>query len=102
MHMKYVSRWIPPLVLLLLAVGTRVGFAQAINAGDIRGTVTDSTGALIPGVTVSVLNVDTGVTKDFVTNQAGIYDTSSIVAGHYKLTFSKQGFGTLVRGPITL
>ena len=79
-----------------------VGYAQNINAGDIRGTVTDSTGALIPGVTVTVLNVDTGVSRDYVTNGSGLYDTFSIVAGHYTLTFTKEGFDKLVHGPVTI
>ncbi|WP_263355683.1 TonB-dependent receptor [Acidicapsa ligni] len=81
---------------------TGIGLAQSTNSGDIRGSVTDATGALIPGVTVTVLDVDTGVSKDFVTNQDGLFDTSSIVAGSYKLTFIKDGFESLVRGPITL
>ena len=97
--MTNLHRWVLPLLLIL---GSGVCFAQSTNAGDIRGTVTDSTGALIPGVTVSVLNVDTGISKDFVTNQDGLYDTSSIVAGNYRITFSKDGFEKLVRGPITL
>ncbi len=103
--MRIMSRWIPPIVLLVslvLAGGAKVAFAQAINAGDIRGTVSDSTGAVVTGATVSVLNVETGVSKDFATNQVGLYDTSSIVPGRYKLTFTKQGFETLVRGPITV
>jgi hypothetical protein len=79
-----------------------VSLAQSTNSGDIRGTVTDSTGALIPDVTVTVLNVDTGVSKDFVTDKDGLFDTASIVAGRYTLTFKRQGFATLVRGPITL
>jgi hypothetical protein len=57
---------------------------------------------LIPEVTVTVVNTDTGVSKTFTTNQDGLYDTSSIVTGSYQLTFSKDGFETLVRGPITL
>jgi len=77
-------------------------FAQSTNAGDIRGTVTDPTGALIPDVTVTVLNVETGVTKDYVTNHDGLYDTSSIVTGRYQITFTKTGFNRLVRGPITI
>ena len=97
--MKNLHRWVLPLLLIL---GSGACFGQSTNAGDIRGTVTDSTGAIIPGVTVSVLNVDTGVSKDFVTNQDGLYDTSSIVAGNYRVTFSKDGFEKLVRGPITL
>ena len=93
-------RWILP--LLLLIGGSGVCFAQNTNSGDIRGTVTDSTGALIPGVTVTVLDIDTGVSKNYATDQAGLYDTSSILPGDYKITFTKQGFGTLVRGPVTL
>jgi hypothetical protein len=78
------------------------GYAQSTNSGDIRGSVTDSTGALAPGVTVTVLNVNTGISKNYITNQDGLYDTSSIVAGSYTLTFTKQGFNSLVRGPVTV
>ena len=88
-----------PLLLVFLSAAA---FGQATNAGDVRGTVSDSSGALIPGVTVTVVNVDTGVTKTFVTNDAGLYDTSSIVAGSYTLTFTKEGFNKLVRGPVSV
>jgi len=77
-------------------------YAQSTNSGDIRGTVTDQTGAVIPGVTVTVQDVDKQVTRTFTTDGAGLYDTGSIVADHYLLTFTKTGFETLVRGPITL
>jgi hypothetical protein len=79
-----------------------VCLAQSTNSGDIRGILTDSTGAVISGVTVTVLNVQTGVAKDFVTNQQGLYDTSSVVAGNYQITFQKAGFEQLVRGPVTI
>jgi hypothetical protein len=90
------------LVGVLLAGPCGAAFGQATNAGDISGTVTDTTGAAVPGATVTVLNVGTGVTKDYTTNDSGVYDTSSIVAGTYKLTFSRQGFTTLVRSSITV
>ena len=77
-------------------------YAQSTNAGDIRGTVTDQSGALVPEVTVTVLNVDTGVAKDYVTNHDGVYDTSSLVTGRYQITFTKTGFNRLVRGPVTV
>jgi len=76
--------------------------AQNTNSGDIRGTVTDSTGAVVPGVTVTVLNVDNGITKDLVTNQDGLYDTGSILLGTYKITFAGQGFSQLVREGVNL
>ena len=88
-----------PLFFVMASVAS---FAQSTNAGDIRGTVTDSSGALLPGVKVMVTNVDTGVSKAFVTNDAGLYDTDSIITGSYTVTFSKEGFQQLVRGPITL
>jgi hypothetical protein len=96
--MKKMMLWILP----LLIVGSGACFAQSTNAGDIRGSVTDSSGALIPGVKITVVNVETGVTKDFITNQSGLYDTDSIVAGQYTITFAKDGFERLIRGPITL
>jgi hypothetical protein len=101
--MKFLSYWSGIVVLLIMgACCTRGAYAQNTNSGDIRGTVTDNTGALIPSVTVTVLNIDTGVSKDYATNQDGLFDTSSIVPGHYTVTFTKQGFETLVRGPVTL
>jgi hypothetical protein len=97
--MTNLQRWVLPLLLIL---GSGVCLAQSTNSGDIRGSVTDATGALVPGVTVTVLNVDTGVSKDYATNQDGLYDTGSIVTGSYRLTFAKEGFEQLVRGPISL
>jgi hypothetical protein len=97
--MKRMMSWSIPLVLMF---GSLACLAQSTNSGDIRGTVTDTSGALIPGVTVTVVNVDTGVTHAFTTNDAGLYDTNSIVAGSYTVTFSKDGFGKLVRGPVSV
>jgi len=90
------------LLLLFFAPAAVTCLAQSMNAGDIRGSVTDASGALIPGVTVTVLNVDTGVSKEVTTNAAGLYDTNSIVTGSYTLTFTKSGFEKLVRGPVSI
>src|ERR1700756_768828 len=87
-------------MMLTILLGTMSG--QSTNSGDINGIVTDNTGAAVPGATVTVLNVETGVLKTYVTNDSGVYDTSSIVAGTYKITFAKQGYSTLVRPSITL
>ena len=76
--------------------------AQNTNSGDIRGTVTDPAGAVVPGATVTVTNNDTGVSNDFVTNGVGIYDTNSILPGTYTITFSKAGFEKLVKTSIIL
>ena len=89
-----------PICFSLCTTGT--GLAQNTNSGDIRGSVTDTTGAVLPGVTVTVLDVEKNVTRTFVTNSSGLYDTGSIVPDSYTLTFTKDGFQTYVRGPIAV
>src|ERR1700733_11703850 len=87
------------IVFLCLAAA---GFAQSTNSSDLRGTVTDPSGAVVPGVKVTLLNLDTGITTNLTTNDAGIYDAVSIRPGKYQVTFAKEGFSKLVRDAITL
>lgn len=89
---------------LLLAVGLTGGLAwgQNANTGEIRGTVQDSTGAVVEGVTVTITNVDTGVNRVTTTTSAGVYDAPSVPAGSYTITFSKAGFKDFVRKGVTL
>ncbi len=75
---------------------------QAANAGDVRGTATDTTGALLPDVTVTVTNTTTGVQKIVTTNKDGLYDTGPIVTGNYSVTFSKDGFANFNRTGLNL
>jgi len=89
-------------LVVALALSGVTGFAQNTNSGDIRGTVTDATGAVIPDTTVKVEDVDKGVVRTYTTDSAGLFDTGPIVPDHYLITFSREGFQTYVRGPITL
>jgi hypothetical protein len=70
--MKLVLRWVPSF-LLLITFGAAAGFAQSVNSGDIRGTVTDPSGAIIPGTTVSVLHLD----GERCTTRMGVWRTRS-------------------------
>jgi Carboxypeptidase regulatory-like domain len=88
--------------ICLAACLTGVGLGQNTNSGDIRGTVTDTSGAVIESVIVTVINNDTGVINKFVTNSEGLYDTNSILPGNYTIEFGKAGFATLKRGSIPL
>ncbi len=92
-------RWALVLCLLLFMAGAAL--SQSRNTGEIRGTVS-AAGAVVQGATVTLMNIDTGETKDFLTNQDGIYDTVSTPAGNYKISFTAKGFKKLVRGPVTL
>src|SRR5271155_300856 len=90
------------LACCLLVGMAKPALSQSRNTGEIRGTVADTSGAVVAGAAVTLSNIDTGETKDFVTNQDGIYDTVSTPAGNYKLTFTANGFKKVVLGPFTL
>lgn len=100
--MKFKWQGLAFVVLVMAASFVGVGLAQSTNSGDISGIVTDASGAALPDATVVVVNNDTQVSKTLTTNSSGVYDTSSIVAGNYKITFSKEGFSQLVRSSITV
>jgi len=76
--------------------------AQNANTGELKGAVTDSMGAFVPGAGVSIKNVQTGVVTPTTTNQSGLYDVPFLAPGNYTVTFSKQGFRDFVREGIVL
>jgi hypothetical protein len=86
---------------LLLGAGI-TAHAQSSSTGEIRGTVTDPSGALLPGADVEVVNIATGEQRRFTTNKDGLYDTVSTPNGRYTVTITAPGFERLVLGPITL
>jgi outer membrane receptor protein involved in Fe transport len=78
--------------ILSLVLGS-AAFAQstAIN-GTIEGTVKDEQGALLPGVTVTVTNIDTGDQRVVVTNERGLYRAPLLSLGNYRVAAEIQGF----------
>ncbi len=75
------------------------GWAQE-SRGTILGRVTDSSGLLVPGVSVQVTNIATGVTLKGATNDEGNYFFSFLIPGMYRVTAEKQGFKRSVRDAI--
>src|SRR5438094_8110537 len=67
------------------------GFAQVINA-TLSGTVSDATGALIPGVEITATQTRTGVVSTVVTNESGTYRFASLQPGTYQVKASLAGF----------
>jgi hypothetical protein len=62
------------------------------TTGTIAGVAKDQSGAIMPGVTVTVKAVQTGVTQDFVTNESGLYTAPLLQPGEYAVTFALSGF----------
>jgi hypothetical protein len=73
-----------------------------LDTGTISGTVTDQSGGAIPGATIAIRNVETGVTRSLPTNAAGRYEAVALPVGNYEVRASLTGFQTLVRSGITL
>src|SRR4051812_21744584 len=76
------------LVPILLLAG--IGLAQ--DRGTIRGVVTDPSGATVPEATVTVKNVNTGLTQTVKTSADGVYTVLYLPAGDYTVTTEKAGF----------
>jgi len=70
-----------------------LGLSQSSNA-TLSGTVSDSAKALIPGVTISATNTETGVVTTGITNESGTYSLSGLLPGVYKVTAELPGFQT--------
>jgi len=84
--------------MLVLFLSSSVGnvFAQTSN-GQVGGVVQDSTKALIPGVTVTLINTETGITLTQLTNETGVYSFASVAPGNaYRVTAALSGFKTAV------
>jgi len=87
-----------PLLLLLAVFGlaaARSAFGQAVS-GSIFGSVTDPTGAAVPGVTVTIHDLDRGVDYQVKANFDANYIQTHLLAGHYQVTIAAPGFETFV------
>ena len=79
------------LLALLVSFFTINAYSQA-NNGSVGGVVQDASKALIPGVTVSMTNTQTGVVDTRITNDSGAYQFPSVLPGSYKINASLTGF----------
>jgi len=82
------------LVALMLLASAHAAFGQAQNTGTIYGTAVDSTGAIIPGATVTLTNPETGFTRTATTGNSGEYLLQSVPVGKYSLNVSAPAFQT--------
>jgi outer membrane receptor protein involved in Fe transport len=83
------------LQVLLLCVMAAAALAQSdVGGATLNGTVSDATGAAIPGAKVTVTSPATGFTRNTQTNESGLYTFTRLPPGTYELTTDNQGFKT--------
>ena len=86
---------------LLCLVGPAHTFAQTSNA-TLGGTVSDATGALIPGVMITATNTGTGIVTSVVSNESGAYQFASLQTGTYTVSAELAGFQTQTYNSVSL
>jgi hypothetical protein len=97
----------PKLLVAALAaiflVGPAVGAADAqVTSAAVVGTITDSSGAALPGATVTARNVETGFVRAVPANESGAYRLDFLPTGTYLIEISLAGFKTERRSGIVL
>ncbi len=80
------------LIVGALTGSSRPAGAQTLDRGDISGTVYDESGAVLPGVTVTVRETDTGFSRVVVTSSVGQFTAVLLPVGNYTITADLQGF----------
>lgn len=74
---------------------TIIGYAQ-FDTATVLGTVKDANGAVLPGVTVTLKNIDTGIAVNVQSDSEGNFQFTNVRIGNYRVSAEKQGFSTAV------
>ena len=82
------------LVFTLVICGSFFALGQGTDLGTIRGTITDSSGAVVANANVTTLDVATGATRETRTNSHGEYQMFGLRSGTYKVTVTNPGMST--------
>src|SRR4051812_33474676 len=88
------------LLIALLVLLTLPVFGQ--QTGSISGTVSDSTGAVIPNAKVVLMNQATQVTRETVTNGSGVFYFAAVPSGTFSITVTQSGFNTWEQKEVSL
>ena len=72
-------------------------WGQGVTTGSIQGTVTDTTGAVVPGATITITNIGTNVSQTLTTGNDGLFTAQNLPISVYRVKVEKTGFSTAVR-----
>src|SRR5690348_8748657 len=87
--------------LMLCVLSCSLAYAQGASA-QISGSVTDPSGAVLPGVEIMAIHTDTGLIRTTVTNETGSYVLPNLALGPYRLEAALPGFRTYARTGVIL
>src|ERR1700751_5658784 len=101
------NRFLPTMSLvviafLLIAILLPARAAAQGTTGSITGTVTDASGAAVPGATVTITQTSTNDVHTAATSDSGFYTVPQLPPGNYRVSVEKSGFNRFVQNDITL
>src|SRR5579864_4292889 len=76
-------------------------FAQ-FDSGSVLGNIRDNSGAVVPGATVTLTNLDTGITSRTTTAGSGEYEFASVRVGRYRVAAEKSGFAAAIANDVVV
>src|SRR5215471_14297980 len=85
--------------VLLTIPGSATG--QTVT-GTLQGTVTDTSGGVLPGAGILIRNTETGLERRLTTNQRGLYTATFLPIGKYRVEASLPGFGSQIRDKVEI
>ncbi len=89
------------LAVMVFLFALPFGFSQStVSTGGIQGTVTDPTGAVVPGASVTITNNDTGRTLTQTTSGAGAFNVSALTPGNYAVKVQASGFDAIEQSAV--
>src|SRR5260370_28142108 len=89
-------------IVLILAILSSAPSSAQVAGATLSGTVTDSSGGVVPNTQVVIINVATGVTSKVATNSDGFYISANLLPGRDNVTVSAKGYTTQARTGISL
>ena len=78
-------------IVIIAALTAAICCAQ-VATGNLRGTVSDSTGGVLPNCSVTITHIDTGLVRKVYTNERGDFNAPSLPVGEYKIVIGLAGF----------
>src|SRR5882724_528310 len=105
MHSVTFTGWLKSFgiaLFVILAIALPVASQTQMTTGTIQGTVSDTNGAIVPGASVEIKNLDTNLSKTLTTDDGGRFVALALQPGRYSITVSKQGFATAVAESLDL
>jgi hypothetical protein len=87
------ARWVSTLLAVMMAAAA----SAQTSGGAIRGTVSDPSGAMVPGAGITIEEVSTSESWRLVSSSAGLYNAPNLPVGRYNVTVKARGFSTAER-----